>query len=59
MEQKNACHLTLLMSSSHSLLTLKSNKVAVVREKREGLEEDKFQVESNSSWSLPNLGFQL
>lgn len=59
MEQKNGCHLTLLMSSSHSLLMLKSNREAAVREKREGLEEDKPQVGSNSSWTLPNLGFQL
>lgn len=59
MEQKNACRLTLLMSSSHSLLMLKSNKVAAVMEKREGLEEDRPQVGSNSSWTLPNLGFQL
>lgn len=56
MEQKNACRLSLVMSSSHRLPTLlKSNKGAAVREKREELEEDKPQVGSNSSWSLPNL----
>lgn len=57
MEQKNACHLSLLMSSSHSLLMLKSSKGAAARERREELEEDKPQVGSNSSLCHPNLTF--